>query len=529
MNTVLLASLLSLCAALRIDMRSIKTQSAHGLGGPNLKKRMDLKLGINITDLSNNAYIGTINVGGVDAEVLLDTGSSDLWVAFSNIPGITTEQSDVPAQLNYAVGAAAGLINFATVKFDNYTIDRQAYLLVNETANLDLSGYDGILGLGPSYSSLIKNTYPEDKKNPNDDFIATTVLDRAFQQNTTTNNYLTVGLNRANDPNSPVGVLTISELASGLEGVMDMPRLPIAVLKGKELVNQHWSVTIDKDGWIGPDGQPIPLKSKAGAGDGQLIAVLDTGFTLPQVPKYVSDALYSRVQGATFDEQNNWWLIPCQQELNSSIYFGGKQYPIDPLDLVSADIIPTTSGMCVGAYQPITFNTDGEFDCILGAGFLRNTYTLVDFGDFVEDTLDSNTGDPYVQLLSVTDPASAHRDFVTTRLGGKDITGDSQFALLPASSSSAVTDSTSNNDKGSSNIGLIVGVSVGAGVLFFATLFLIYRVVRRRRNAKMYPRNQVYQPIYEDQNPQMRYLPTMSYKPANSYRRLDGTAPEGMM
>ncbi|KAH8917056.1 hypothetical protein BT69DRAFT_1195296, partial [Atractiella rhizophila] len=65
-----------------------------------------------------------------------------------------------------------------------------------------------------------------------------------------------------------------------------------------------------------------------------------------------------------------------------------------------------------------------------GAGFLRNTYTLVDFGDFVEDTLDSNTGDPYVQLLSVTDPASAHRDFVTTRLGGKDITGDSQFALL---------------------------------------------------------------------------------------------------
>lgn len=41
--------------------------------------------------------------------------------------------------------------------------------------------------------------------------------------------------------------------------------------------------------------------------------------------------------------------------------------------------------------------------------------------------------DPYVQLLPLTDKATAHADFVRTRLGGVDTTGDAAHALLPAS------------------------------------------------------------------------------------------------
>jgi len=37
---------------------------------------------------------------------------------------------------------------------------------------------------------------------------------------------------------------------------------------------------------------------------------------------------------------------------------------------------------------------------------------------------------PYVQLLSVTNPAFAHSDFVKVRLGGVDTTGDPEYALL---------------------------------------------------------------------------------------------------
>lgn len=63
---------------------------------------------------------------------------------------------------------------------------------------------------------------------------------------------------------------------------------------------------------------------------------------------------------------------------------------------------------------------------------VRNTYTLIDFGDFVESSSKDRNA-PYVQLLSVTDVSKAHDDFVKARLNGVDTTGDPSQALLPAS------------------------------------------------------------------------------------------------
>jgi hypothetical protein len=63
---------------------------------------------------------------------------------------------------------------------------------------------------------------------------------------------------------------------------------------------------------------------------------------------------------------------------------------------------------------------------------VRNFYTLFDFGNFVEDT-SNDRGDPYVQLLSLTDPTTALADFVKVRMNGTDTTGSSSNTLLPAS------------------------------------------------------------------------------------------------
>jgi len=172
------------------------------------------------------------------------------------------------------------------------------------------------------------------------------------------------------------------------------------------------------------------------APDGQLVAVFDTGFTFPQVPRPVSDAIYGCVQGAEYDTKNQLWLVPCDQLLNISFNFGGQNYPIHPLDTVSADFNMTSStgkSMCVGTFQPITsaFSLLGSYDLILGMGFLRNTYTLLDYGNFIEDT-SHDTGSPYVQLLSVTNVNDAHTDFIKVRLNGKDNTSDPSKALLPS-------------------------------------------------------------------------------------------------
>jgi hypothetical protein len=69
---------------------------------------------------------------------------------------------------------------------------------------------------------------------------------------------------------------------------------------------------------------------------------------------------------------------------------------------------------------------------ILGDGFLRSVYTLIDFGDFLAAN-DPTKGDPYIQLLSLVNAEESHSDFVHARLGGVDTTSDAKYALLPAS------------------------------------------------------------------------------------------------
>lgn len=51
----------------------------------------------------------------------------------------------------------------------------------------------------------------------------------------------------------------------------------------------------------------------------------------------------------------------------------------------------------------------------------------MNFGKWVAN---AGSDDPYIQLLSVTDPSVARADFITKRLGGVDTTGDAKWALL---------------------------------------------------------------------------------------------------
>jgi len=63
---------------------------------------------------------------------------------------------------------------------------------------------------------------------------------------------------------------------------------------------------------------------------------------------------------------------------------------------------------------------------------VRNSYTLLDFGNWI-DGASNDRGNPYIQLLSVTNPNDAYNDFVHVRLGGNDTANDPKWALLPPS------------------------------------------------------------------------------------------------
>jgi hypothetical protein len=144
-------------------------------------------------------------------------------------------------------------------------------------------------------------------------------------------------------------------------------------------------------------------------------------------------------------------------------------------------------------FQPITTATSPDYDMILGMVFrkyccvfaltvvvlspavVRNVYLLINSGNFVDGT--TNKAPPYAQLLSLTDAATAHLDFVQARLAGVDTTGQQAFSANQPVSSPDV----SSSDNQQTKMVVIYIVVSGSFFLVFVTI-TAYIILRRRRS-----------------------------------------------
>lgn len=299
---------------------------------PHALSQRDVNSSVPITNTFNAEYISTITLGSASFPVLLDTGSSDLWVA-GNVPQTTSLGKS--ETLSYAIGKASGEIEAATLQFGGYTVNNQAYLQVLDTStfslNIQAQGFSGLIGLGPNSGSKLY-----------DELSGSTgysVLNRIFVENNVSSPSITFYLDRANGTSvSNNGMLTIDEVLPQFSNITSYSKLTVDKVHRLTDADQHWQVFTDANGIVGPDGNTIALDSIVpSAPDDKLVAVIDTGFTLTQVPRTVSDAIYGRVPGAAFDEKNQFWTVPCDSLINVSFEFGGVQVPIHPLDTVMSE------------------------------------------------------------------------------------------------------------------------------------------------------------------------------------------------
>ncbi|CDO76501.1 hypothetical protein BN946_scf184622.g9 [Trametes cinnabarina] len=448
---------------------------------------------------------------------------SDLWVAGS-VPN--TKQTGRATKVQYAVDAIEGSILTAPLDFAGYTVDDQAFINVSPSRqNPDATG---LIGLGPNTGSQVRVALGSSAGDA--------VLDRIFRQNTSTPNYITVLLGRIRDPTDPpTGELTVGEIIPGYEQVTSQPKLPVSVLSSDNSANQHWQVLLDSDGVIGPAGDNVidelNVKTVVGStsNDKQLTVVLDTGYSLPQVPPAVAEAFYSKVPGASLvnrpDLDGQIWQIPCDKEVNVTFKFGGAEYPIHPLD-TNLDMNLTDAWgrhVCIGAFQPMNPQDGATYDMIFGMAFspypgagvrpylctartpptsafspafhefpadalstVRNTYTYINFGDFVDGSA-SSTAAPYVQLLSTTNnSAEAHADFLKVR-------GDSPWKPEAVTLAQRLR----------SRLPLIIGLSAAAGgVLLIAAGACCFFSARKSKRQRMaFFRSRKYRPLHDPAPP----------------------------
>ena len=111
---------------------------------------------------------------------------------------------------------------------------------------------------------------------------------------------------------------------------------------------------------------------------------------------------------------------------------------------------------------------------------VRNVYLLVNFGDFVDGSVNT-TADPYVQLLSTTDPTAASADFANVRLNqtNNNVSAPTDEALRAKPRPVEISSSNNNNSNVKTaflreKIPIIIVSSIG-GALVLIGLIAVYR------------------------------------------------------
>ena len=152
------------------------------------------------------------------------------------------------------------------------------------TASSDEPEGTGLIGLGPRFGSQVLDALNNSAGDP--------PIDRIFRQNTSLPNFISVLLNRPDDPHAEyTGEMTVSEVLPAFQNITNQPKVPVSVLLSRLSPIQHFSVLLDSDGIIGPDGKAIKVTSNATLAPthdqdpDQLTVVFDTGFSLPQLPR----------------------------------------------------------------------------------------------------------------------------------------------------------------------------------------------------------------------------------------------------
>ncbi|GBE87459.1 acid protease [Sparassis crispa] len=410
-------------------------------------------------NVANERYIGDITVGGTAFEVILDTGSNDLWVDTAGVSLDYFYNTSVAGEINYGIDGqysfAEGFILQTNVTFSNYTVDQVFINALNVSATgVLLPGVSGLLGLGPPTQQSVASSQLQLGSSA---FSGLTVLENIFLRNTDIPPQITIYMSR-NTGTGEIdgGEFTIGEALPEYAQIADTPQLPAI----DSPLGPLW--TIQFDGLV-INGQTY---QQTGVGSTNFTASLDSGTPTAFIDSYFYDRIYG----------SNPNSIPCDTQINVSLIISGQEFPIHPIDLTIPESGTSVSNAICSAAMYSLPNSPGMF--LLGDTFLRNVYTLHNFNNY------SQVGDPlpYTQLLSVTDANAAAIQFPSLNIARLEAfnTSDSSSSAtvsgdLAEASSTPSPSSTPNLSELTRNTYIIMGLLGGALLLLIAIAIISIR------------------------------------------------------
>lgn len=347
----------------------------YGIGSTT-KKRAGNSASIPITDEQNDSsYSGEITIGTPPQtfQVILDTGSADLWVVTTSCTACTSDMttfdpsksstykvSNSQLTITYGSGSVKGTAAQDSVGFGGFSVPGQVFMSATTVVdNLLAPGVSGIIGLGfQPISSLQTSPFWETLYNSN--MLAEPLFGFYLERWVTSSTVIT---------DAPGGSLTLggtnTSLYTGNIEYIDMP---------SGSTPSYWFQQVST---ITVQGKTLQISSSQG------LAAIDTGTTLIGAPTSIVSDIWAAVSGAEAlsGQYAGMYAFPCTTSVTVSISFGGTDWPMSSDDMNLGEFGTNSAGtpMCVGGIFDIgsTVGTgSGVPSWVVGDTFLKNVYTV---------------------------------------------------------------------------------------------------------------------------------------------------------
>ncbi|KAL0955128.1 hypothetical protein HGRIS_004041 [Hohenbuehelia grisea] len=318
---------------------------------------------------SDSSYFGSLAIGTppVSFDVILDTGSADLWVAgkdcargcegvsstFDASSSSTFANQSTAFSITYGSGDASGTLGQDVVQMAGFSVPNQVFAVCDQVSEGMLDEpVSGLLGLAfQKIASSGASPFWET-------LAAAGAWDEplmAFQLSRFMNDSSASDL-------EPGGSFTLGSVNTSLyTGDIDYINIPSGT-------GTYWILPLTG---LTVQGNSVSLPSGSGS-----YAAIDTGTTLVGGPSAEIASLFAQIPGSAPGSGNfeGYYTYPCDTDVTVTLSFGGKTWTISPADFRLSQV-DARSALCVGAFFEIS--TGGSSPAwIIGDTFLKNVYSV---------------------------------------------------------------------------------------------------------------------------------------------------------
>ncbi|KAJ7638850.1 endopeptidase [Roridomyces roridus] len=313
--------------------------------------------GVPLTNFMNAQYFADITLGSPPQsfKVILDTGSSNLWVPSTSCTSIACflhakydssassshKANGTEFKIVYGSGSMEGFVSNDVLTIGDLSIPKQDFAEATKEPGLAFAfgKFDGILGL--AYDTIsVNHITPPFYSMINQKLIDEPVL--SFR----------LGTSEEDGGEAIFG---------GIDSDAYTGKLTYVPVRRKA----YWEVELGK---IAFGDDELELENTG--------AAIDTGTSLIALPTDIAEMLNSQI-GAT-KSWNGQYTVPCEKVASLpdlTFYFGGDPYPI-----AASDYILNVQNTCISSFTGMDINLPGGSLWIVGDVFLRKYYTVYDLG-----------------------------------------------------------------------------------------------------------------------------------------------------